>query len=306
MDSARTYYRLHVALASLAGAAVLAGAWVVWQAVGTAPTSPAELAVACRSAFAMVTPGSVLILALSGLAGASVFRAVRSLVGQLRTARRLSRRFRALEQATIDGLAVRVLDDLRPQAFCAGLLRPRVYISSGARAALSGAEIRAVLAHEHHHARQRDPLRLLAAQVASEALFFLPVMRRARSRYADLAEMAADAAAVERAGSPGALAAAMLRFDQIAAPGTVGIAPERVDHLLGAQPRWELSASLIAGAFMAIVGVMVLAVGADAAAPAGGFALSSLLMQACGVTMIGLPLVTAAWVLALARRAGSH
>ena len=303
MHSARAYYRLHVALASLAGAAVFAGAWVVWQAVGTAPTSPAELLEACRAAFATVSPGSVLVLALAGLTGASVFRGARSLVGQLRTARRLSRRFRALDEIGIDGFPVRVLDDPRPHAFCAGLLRPRVYISTGAEAALSAAEIRAVLAHEHHHAGQRDPLRLLAAQVASEALFFLPVMRRARRRYADLAEMAADAAAVERTGSPGALAAAMLRFDQIAAPGTVGIAPERVDHLLGERPRWELSASLIAGALMAIVGVVAVAVGAEAAAPASGFAVSALLMQVCGVAMIGLPLATAGWVLALARRA---
>ena len=303
MHSARTYYRLHVGLASLAGAAVVAGTWVVWKAVGTAPTSPAELLEACRAAFATMTLGSLLVLALAALTGVSIFRAVRSLVGQLRTARRLSRRFRTLDETSIDGIRVRVLDDQRPQAFCAGLLRPRVYVSSGAKAALSAAEVRAVLAHEHHHARQRDPMKLLAAQVASEALFFLPVMRRARRRYADLAEMAADAAAVERAGSPGALAAAMLRFDQVAAPGTVGIAPERVDHLLGTRPRWDLSASLFAGALMAIGGVVALAVGAEAAVPAGGFAMSALLMQVCGVAMIGLPLVTAAWLLALARRA---
>ena len=306
MRSARNYYLLHVVLAAVAGATILAGIWVVWHAVGTAPRSTAELLEACRSAFATMSPGSVLVLALAGLTFTSVFRALRSLVSQLGTAHRLSRRFRSLDEVDIDGMRVRVLDDERPHAFCAGLLRPRVYISSGARDALRPAEIRAILAHERHHAQQRDPLRLLAAQVASEALFFLPVMRRARRRYADLAELAADAAAVERAGSPGALAAAMLRFDQIAAPGTVGIAPERVDHLLGARPRWELSASLIAGALMAIVGIVVLVGGAAAAAPVGGFATSALLMQVCGVAMIALPVVAAAWMFAVARRAASR
>ena len=247
-----------------------------------------------------------MVLALAALVITSACRAVGSLIGQLRTARRLNRRFGGLHEVLIDGLRVRVIDDARPQAFCAGLLRPRLYLSSGARAALTPAELRAVLAHERHHARQRDPLRLLAAQVAGDALFFLPAMRRARRRYADLAEMAADAAAVERAGSPGALAAAMLRFDQVAAPGSVGIAPERVDHLLGKRLRWELSASRFAGAVLAIAVILALTVAAAVTVPAGGFAMSALLMQACGVAVIAVPLVASAWVSGVGRRSSSR
>src|SRR5206468_1717236 len=38
-----------------------------------------------------------------------------------------------------------------PLAFCAGWLRPRVFVSRAAVERLSGAELRAVLAHEAHH-----------------------------------------------------------------------------------------------------------------------------------------------------------
>jgi len=144
--------------------------------------------------------------------------------------------------------SVLVISDPRPQAFCAGYLRPRVYISQAALNILGDAELRAVLAHEHHHRRVRDPLRLACGRVLSQALFFLPALRALFVRYSDLAELNADGAAV-RAGEGGrsALASALLAFE--ASGG--GISPERVDSLLGQAvswrcPRWLISASLFA------------------------------------------------------------
>jgi len=144
--------------------------------------------------------------------------------------------------------SVLVISDPRPQAFCAGYLRPRVYISQAALNILGDAELRAVLAHEHHHRRVRDPLRLACGRVLSQALFFLPALRALFVRYSDLAELNADGAAV-RAGEGGrsALASALLAFE--ASGG--GISPERVDSLLGQAvswrcPRWLMSASFFA------------------------------------------------------------
>ena len=74
---------------------------------------------------------------------------------------------------------VGVIRDPRPQAFCAGYLRPAVYVSRRTVELLGDSELDAVLAHEHHHRRVRDPLRIACGRVLSEALLF-----RARPRAA--------------------------------------------------------------------------------------------------------------------------
>jgi Peptidase family M48 len=144
--------------------------------------------------------------------------------------------------------SVLVIADPHPQAFCAGYLRPRVYISQAALNILGDAELRAVLAHEHHHRRVRDPLRLACGRVFSQALFFLPALRALFVRYSDLAELNADGAAVRSGvGGRAALASALLAFETSGG----GISPERVDSLLGRAvgwrcPRWLMSASFFA------------------------------------------------------------
>ena len=151
--------------------------------------------------------------------------------------------------------SVLVIADPRPQAFCAGYLRPRVYISQAALNILGDAELRAVLAHEHHHRRVRDPLRVACGRVFSQALFFLPALRALFVRYSDLAELNADGAAVRSGvGGRAALASALLAFE--ASGG--GISPERVDSLLGQAvgwrcPRWLMSASFFALSSLAAV-----------------------------------------------------
>jgi Peptidase family M48 len=163
--------------------------------------------------------------------------AYRQFLGGLEVAGRLS-----------EDPSVLVIADPRPQAFCAGYLRPRVYISQAALNILGDAELRAVLAHEHHHRRVRDPLRLACGRVLSQALFFLPALRALFVRYSDLAELNADGAAVRSGvGGRSALASALLAFE--ASGG--GISPERVDSLLGQAvswrcPRWLMSASFFA------------------------------------------------------------
>lgn len=113
---------------------------------------------------------------------------------------------------------------------------------------LSHEELDAVIAHESHHARRRDPLRLLVARSVAADLFFLPVMRRLAERYAAMAELAADEAAVGATRGPRALASALLAFDAHPSPAVVGIAPERIDHLLGRDVRWDLpTLTLLAG-----------------------------------------------------------
>jgi hypothetical protein len=71
--------------------------------------------------------------------------------------RALVRALRALRVST-DGAA----------AAAVGLLRPRIVLDPAFGAELDAAAREAVLAHEHAHARHRDPLRLWVAQIATD------------------------------------------------------------------------------------------------------------------------------------------
>src|SRR3954470_7638450 len=184
-------------------------------------------------------PAGLVLLVLAA-AGAGI------VVAGLRSAWRLERsRRQLLRSLPVVGVlphtgAPLVVDDDRALAFCTGYLRPRAYVSSGALAQTSAEELRAVLAHEHEHRRRRDPLRQACATVLCVALFFLPVLGALSERSAALADLLADDAAVEASGGdPAPLAAAMLMFGAGPQADVVGIAPERVDHLLGQSARWR-------------------------------------------------------------------
>jgi Peptidase family M48 len=186
---------------------------------------------------------------------------------------------------------VKVITDSRPQAFCAGFLRPSVYISRRTVDLLTDEELDAVLAHEHHHRRLRDPLRLACGRILSEALFFVPVLRSLVAREADVAELRADRAAVcAREGGEAALASALLAFDESGPVGSTGISPERVDALLGQPSQWRLPTWRLAASFLilAALGLLVWRVSGMASAHAS-FNLPGLSSRPCIVVMTVLP-----------------
>jgi Zn-dependent protease with chaperone function len=145
--------------------------------------------------------------------------------------RRFRQRLRGGAQRRLHGAWV--LEDDRPQAFCAGLLRPRVYVSTGALDLLDEQALAAVLAHERHHARNHDPLRLACGRALAAGMLFVPPLRRLVQRQHALSEIGADDAARAEGVERSALAAAMLSFSEAAGAGPIGIDPERVDNLLG-------------------------------------------------------------------------
>jgi len=134
---------------------------------------------------------------------------------------------------------VSCLDSPASSAFCAGLLRPRVFVTGGMVASLADQELAAVLVHEAEHARRRDPLRRLAGRAAADVLFWLPLVGWWSRRRLEDAELAADRAAIQRVGRT-PLARALRATATPAAP-TVGArfdgaGPARVSQLLGDQP----------------------------------------------------------------------
>ncbi len=171
----------------------------------------------------------VLALALSGLAVIAMVLsgAAREWMRAGRLARELSRRASRGPHGTL------LLEDEQPRAFCAGLLRPRVYLTTGAVGELDGDALRAVVAHERQHARRGDPLRFAIEHVLAGSLFFVPGVRDLVRRHQGLAELSADESAVNAAPEGrGALARAILSFSDQGDAGS-GVDPLRVDYLLG-------------------------------------------------------------------------
>ena len=188
-----------------------------------------------------VHPLSLAVLLLAVADAAVIGLALRSLARRLIRNGRFLRRLPTRE-AVLCGHGVRVFADRRPHAFCGGWLRPRVYLSDGALGVLAPEELAAVLEHERHHARRRDPLRAVVAAAASDAFAVIPPLASVVRRQPALAELAADSVAVRAAGSPAPLASALLVFEESGVAGA-GVAPERVDHLAGDEricdiPRW--------------------------------------------------------------------
>ena len=237
--------RLQLALALLAGSATLIALIVALDVLRF--HLPALLA------GSHAPPGhhDVALAALALADALVVWRLGPSLWRQARAQRRL-RALPVLARRTVAGHSVTVVRDRRPLAFCAGLLRPALYVSDTALARLGEPELRAVIEHEAHHQRRRDPLRLLAAQTAADAFGFLPPLRGLARGTAALADLAADAAAVAAVGSRAPLAAALLALEEPA--------PERVDHLLG-RPVAAVPPGVLAGAVVAVAALAAVAVG---------------------------------------------
>jgi Zn-dependent protease with chaperone function len=235
---------------------------------------------------------AIVIVLLAALGLVVTGRALAGAARELQASRRF-RRFLSDQQpqALHDAL---LIDDAQPRAFCAGLLRPRVFVSTGAVALLDDAALSAVLAHERHHAHRRDPLRLAAGRVLARAVFFLPELGDLVQRQQALAELSADESAVnDLPANRSALARAMLSFsDTPAHGGSTGIDPARVDYLLGDPPSWRFPTlvCLVAASVLVLLLTIAVLVGRVASGSAT-LALPFLSHEPCILVLAAIPAV---------------
>jgi hypothetical protein len=225
------------------------------------------------------------VLALGGLGLLVIARTGWMLARLCLAHRRTCRRLRVAGRHR----GARVVSGAGPRAFCAGLLAPDVYVTTGAVALLSDHEFDRVVAHERHHAARRDPLRAIAARSAACGLFFLPVLRDLQHEYARMAEIAADEAAASRPADRRALAAALLVFDRCGA----GIEPERVDHLCGDRARPDVPLRQMVTAAMTSGVVLAASVAVTLSASADSVALLTVTPHAALILAVGAVLVAA-------------
>jgi hypothetical protein len=235
---------------------------------------------------------AIVIVLLAALGSVVTARALAGAVREIAASRRFHRRLADERPQLLRGALV--IADEQPRAFCAGLLRPRVYLSTGAVAILDDEALSAVLAHERHHARRHDPLRLATGRVIARALFFVPELGDLVERQQALAELSADESAMSSApANRSALARAMLSFsDTPASAGSIGIDPVRVDHLLGDPPSWRFPALMcLAGASVIALLVALTVLAGQVASGSATLAPPFLSRQPCVVVLAAIPAV---------------
>lgn len=221
------------------------------------------------SGLALISRGTVGFIFLFGLAvlGRRLWKTYRfvSALHAVPAAIPPKRLGKLLQQLNLDRHVV-VLATRAPLAFSFGLLRPRICVSTGLGAMLSGKELKAVLLHEDHHRRRYDPLRGLLADVLAGTLFFLPIAAELREVFLTSTELEADRHAVRLVGRP-SLAGALHKMlthpeaAQLAVPGIAGISATemRIAELLGdCPPARPLSpSSLMTSSLIILLGCML-------------------------------------------------
>lgn len=157
------------------------------------------------------------------------------------------------------GSVALIKDDSVKTAFTCGLLRPRVYISTGLMKGLGRDELRAVFLHELKHKKSLDPLRFLILGFFRDAFFYLPAASHAASYIRHKKEHEADDNGAKAPGGPLSLASAMVKVAKAsslhaALADSTDQVSGRVKRLLdGRKPRFSLPAraAITSGAVLA-------------------------------------------------------
>jgi len=130
------------------------------------------------------------------------------------------------------------VDDADAYAFTQGLATPRIWLSTAMVDLLDEDELAAVLLHERHHLRQRDPLRVWLSRAVAHGLFFVPAAPALRNAYLVAKEMEADAASEADAALAGALVKLLRQgsilpaYANVAAIGPLDATTIRIERLL--------------------------------------------------------------------------
>ncbi len=195
------------------------------------------------------------VLGESGKALLLVFMSFSFLFALFRTALRILRTSAFVDRAERNAVPFRdvsrypflenvlVFEDGLPLAFTAGFLKPRVFLSTKLVDILDENELRAVILHESHHQRSKDPLKGLVVSFISDFLFFLPVSRFLKKTYHLTSEMSADAHSVSSQADPLALVGSLLKVQKLNGPAASWFfdpTTERAKHLLGQPARIPL------------------------------------------------------------------
>lgn len=175
-------------------------------------------AAACFGA-SVATRGDPMFLVEVALAAALAAWASVALVLVHRSSRLARALSGAAAERRIHGIDCVVVGDPAPRAFVAGVLRPTVFVTTGALDRLAPGELRAVLLHEAHHARTAAPMRAAFVDAWAAVAGWMPAARAVLGRRLDAFEIEADRASLADGATRQEIASALLVLD----PAAVGL-----------------------------------------------------------------------------------
>jgi bla regulator protein blaR1 len=147
-------------------------------------------------------------------------------------------------------LGAMLVDAAEPLVYCLPTPAPTVVVTTGARQALSSAQLRAALEHERAHLAGRHHLLLTVAYALGRAVPWLPLFTRTGPAIAGLLEMRADDVAARRHGRRTVAAAIAAMARQPAPAGALGVAGPsalaRGLRLCRVESPWRLQADRLA------------------------------------------------------------
>jgi hypothetical protein len=215
---------------------------------------PGPEAFACNLRCLGITP-FLQVLAETGKALLLVLMSLSFLYALFRTVSRILRTSAFVDHADRSAMPIKdvprlaflenvtVFEDRLPLAFTGGFLKPRIFLSSRLTEILDEKELRAVVLHESHHQRSKDPLKGLMVSFISDLLFFLPISRLLKRIFHLTSELTADAYSVSSQVDPMDLVSSLLKVQKLNGPAASWFfdpTMERVNHLLGRPARISL------------------------------------------------------------------
>ncbi len=91
---------------------------------------------------------------------------------------------------------VTLLNQVKPQAFCFGILNPKIYVSTGLVAMMNDKELEVILRHEKYHMDHKDSLAFMLATIVESFFPFFPVISDFIRVYRTDREVQADIMAI--------------------------------------------------------------------------------------------------------------
>lgn len=131
----------------------------------------------------------------------------------------LARAVEGLRTASGGAPPVAFLDRDAPALFCAGVRRPRIYVSRGAVGLLDPEELRAAVAHEAAHLERRDPERSWVVMGLRALMCLNPTFQVQARVLARDAERRADERGAELGADRLALASALIKLHRATGAG---------------------------------------------------------------------------------------
>lgn len=219
----------------------------------------------CHLKTTLLVIGTIILTLISGRIALVLFRIGRLRHKIVKNAFRLKRYRHIGPLVKGFGLrkAFRLVEDDQPYAFCFGVIRQHMYVSTALIDSMNRAEVKAVLLHEKYHLEQKDSLTMLIASIMQILFPFFPIIGDLFIRYRIECETRADQAAIETLQTREPLVTVLKKMLSAPPPKSFAFAPladrtlePRIRQLVTREtPRtrpslWRLGVSLVSMLFL--------------------------------------------------------